>query len=196
MEIGKKIMELRKKKGLSQEQLADKVGVARQTISKWELGETSPDLKQAKELSEIFNISLDELVDNDIKEILVEKTSNTEKLAGIILKLMKFIVVFIIVAPILLIVLRIIFKNIHEHNSGRLMDMSINCTLHDETYSYEFLYYETTGEIKEAGGDGYLANVTDVDNNYDAYQALDKIDAYVKNNGGTCKRSEAKPYKE
>ena len=196
MEIGKKIMELRKKKGLSQEQLADKVGVARQTISKWELGETSPDLKQAKELSKIFNISLDELVDNDIKEILVEKTSNTEKLAGIILKLMKFIVVFIIVAPILLIVLRIIFKNIHEHNSGRLMDMSINCTLHDETYSYEFLYYETTGEIKEAGGDGYLANVTDVDNNYDAYQALDKIDAYVKNNGGTCKRSEAKPYKE
>ena len=196
MEIGKKIMELRKKKGLSQEQLADKVGVARQTISKWELGETSPDLKQAKELSKIFNISLDELVDNDIKEILVEKTSNTEKLAGIILKLMKFIVVFIIVAPILLIVLRIIFKNIHEHNSGRLMNMSINCTLHDETYSYEFLYYETTGEIKEAGGDGYLANVTDVDNYYDAYQALDKIDAYVKNNGGTCKRSEAKPYKE
>ena len=196
MEIGKKIMELRKKNGLSQEQLADKVGVARQTISKWELGETSPDLKQAKELSKIFNISLDELVDNDIKEILVEKTSNTEKLAGIILKLMKFIVVFIIVVPILLIALRIIFKNIHEHNSGRLMNMSINCTLHDETYSYEFLYYETTGEIKEAGGDGYLATVTDVDNNYDAYQALDKIDAYVKNNGGTCKRSEAKPYKE
>ena len=196
MEIGKKIMELRKKKGLSQEQLADKVGVARQTISKWELGETSPDLKQAKELSKIFNISLDELVDNNIKEILVEKTSNTEKLAGIILKLMKFIVVFIIVVPILLVVLRIIFKNIHEHNSGRLMNISIKCNLHDEEYAYEFLYYETTGEIKEAGGDGYLANVTDVDNNSDAYQALDKIDAYVKNNGGTCKRSEAKPYKE
>ena len=196
MEIGKKIMELRKKNGLSQEQLADKVGVARQTISKWELGETSPDLKQAKELSKIFNISLDELVDNDIKEILVEKTSNTEKLAGIILKLMKFIVVFIIVVPILLIALRIIFKNIHEHNSGRLMDVSIECNLHDEEYGYNFVYYETTGEIKEAGGDGYLANVTDVDNNNDAYQALDKIDAYVKNNGGTCKRSEAKPYKE
>ena len=44
MEIGNKIMELRKKSGLSQEELAEKVGVARQTISKWELGETSPDL--------------------------------------------------------------------------------------------------------------------------------------------------------
>ena len=196
MEIGNKIMELRKKKGLSQEELADKVGVARQTISKWELGETSPDLKQAKELSKIFNVSLDELVDNDIKDILVEKTSNTEKLAGLILKLIKFMVVFIIVLPIFLITLRVLFKNIHEQNSGRLMNVSIKCNLHDETYGYEFNYYETTGEIKEAGGDGYLANITGVDKYDDAYQALDIIDAYVKNNGGTCNRSEAKPYKE
>ena len=91
MEIGKKIMDLRKKNGLSQEELAEKVGVARQTISKWELGETSPDLKQSKELSKIFKVSLDELTDNDIKDILVEKTSNTEKLAGLILKLLKFV---------------------------------------------------------------------------------------------------------
>lgn len=195
MEIGKKIQDLRKKNGLSQEELADKVGVARQTISKWELGETSPDLKQSKELSKIFNVSLDELTDNDIKDILVEKTSNTEILAGIILKLMKFIVIFIIVLPFILITLRIIFKNIHIHNSGRLMNISINCTLHDETYEYEFLYYETTGEIKEAGGDGYLINISGADNSNDAYQALDKIDTYVKSNGGICKRSEAKEYK-
>ena len=196
MEIGKKIMELRKSSGLSQEELAEKIGVARQTISKWELGETSPDLKQAKELSKIFNVSLDELTDNDIKNILVEKTSNTEKLAGLILKLIKIIVGFIILSPILLITLRIIFKNIHEHNSGRLMNISINCTLHNESYSYEFLYYETTGEIKEAGGDGFLINISDADKYGDAYQALDKIDAYVKNNGGVCKRSETKPYQE
>ncbi len=196
MEIGKKIMKLRKKNGLSQEELAEKVGVARQTISKWELGETSPDLKQSKELSKIFNVSLDELTDNDIKDVLVEKTSNTEKLAGIILKLIKVIVILIIVVPILLITLRIVFKNIHEHNSGRLMDISIECTLHEETYGYEFVYYETTGEIKEAGGDGYLINITEANNYEDAYQALDKIDAFVKYNDGTCTRSEPKPYEE
>ena len=195
MEIGKKIMDLRKKNGLSQEELAEKVGVARQTISKWELGETSPDLKQSKELSKIFNVSLDELVNNDIKNVLVEKTSNTEKLAGLILKLLKFMIIFIIVVPILLIVLRIIFKSIHENNSGRLMNVSISCTLHDKEYSYEFNYYETTGEIKEAGGDGYIVNVTNVNDYSDAYQALDVIDAYVKNNGGSCNRSEAKPAK-
>ena len=196
MEIGKSIMNLRKKNGLSQEELAGKIGVARQTISKWELGETSPDLKQAKELSKTFNVSLDELTGNDIKEVLVEKTSNTEKLAGLILKLVKFIVVFIIVVPILLIVMRVIFKNIDENNSGRLMSVSVECTLHNETYGYEFVYYETTGQIKYAGGDGYLANVTDIEKYSDAYQAIDKIDAYVKNNGGTCKISEAKPYEE
>ena len=196
MEIGKNIVSLRKKSGLSQEELAEKVGVARQTISKWELGETSPDLKQAKELSKIFKVSLDELADNDIKEILVEKTSNTEKLAGLILKLIKFIVVFIIVVPFLLVVLRITFKNINEKNSGRLMNVSIECTLHDETYSYEFVYYENTGKIKYAGGDGYIANITDIGKYDDAYQAVDVIDAYVKNNGGTCVISEAKPFEE
>ena len=196
MEIGKKIMELRKKNGLSQEELAEKVGVARQTISKWELGETSPDLKQTKELSKIFHVSLDELANNDIKDILVEKTSNTEKLASLILKLLKFIIIFIIVLPILLITLRIIFKNIHEHNSGRLMNISIECSLHDKTYGYEFNYYETTGEIKEAGGDSYLSNIIDIDKSEDAYQALDKIDAYVKSNGGFCTRTEAKQYEE
>ena len=196
MEIGNSIMNLRKKNGLSQEELAGKIGVARQTISKWELGETSPDIRQAKELSKILNVSLDELTGNDIKEVLVEKASNTEKLAGLILKLVKFIIVFIIVVPILLIVMRVIFKNIDENNSGRLMNVSIECTLHNETYGYEFVYYETTGQIKYAGGDGHLANVTDIDKYSDAYQAIDKIDAYVKNNGGTCKINEAKPYVE
>ena len=196
MGFGNKIMELRKKKGMSQEELAEKVGVARQTISKWELGETSPDLKQSKELSKIFNISLDELTENNIKEILVEKTSNTERLAGLILKLIKIMVIFVIVVPILYIITFIIFKNVRKNNSGRLMDTSIECSLHDETYNYEFVYYEQTGQIKEAGGDGYLINVTDADKYSDAYQALDKIDAYVKNNGGTCKKSETKPFEE
>ena len=60
------IKSIRKSKGLSQEELAIKLNVVRQTISKWELGETSPDIKQAKELSKIFKISLDELVDNNL----------------------------------------------------------------------------------------------------------------------------------
>lgn len=67
MEIGNKISELRKKNTLSQEKLAEKIGVTRQTISKWELGETSPDLKQANLLAKILKVSLDELANNDVE---------------------------------------------------------------------------------------------------------------------------------
>ena len=77
MNLGKKIFELRKKSGLSQEQLGEKINVTRQTISNWELGETSPNPEQLKALSKELNISIDELLDNDIKSILVEKVSNT-----------------------------------------------------------------------------------------------------------------------
>lgn len=101
MEIGNKIFELRKQNNLSQEALAEMVGVARQTISKWELGETTPDIKQAKELSNIFHVSLDELTGNDVKEVLIEKVSNTEKLAGIVIKILKVLGVLIVVSIIL-----------------------------------------------------------------------------------------------
>jgi transcriptional regulator with XRE-family HTH domain len=91
MEIGNKIWELRKKDNLSQEQLAEKMNVTRQTISKWELNETTPDIKQAKELSKIFKINLDELTDNNINNLIIEKMSNTERLAGLVLKISKYI---------------------------------------------------------------------------------------------------------
>lgn len=196
MEIGNKISELRKKSGLSQEELAEKVGVARQTISKWELGETSPDLRQSKELSKIFKVSLDELTDNDIKEVLVEKTSNTEKLAGLILKILKCMVIFLVVAPIIFITLSIIYKSNREKRSGRLMQISIKCNLHEKDYGYEYIYYENTGDIKEAGGDGYLINITGANKYSDAYVALDIINEYALNNGGNCSVSDAVPYKE
>ena len=86
MNLGKKILELRKKKGLSQEELGERINVTRQTISNWELGETSPNPVQLKLLSKELNVSIDELLDNDVKDVLVEKVSNTEKLSKLILK--------------------------------------------------------------------------------------------------------------
>jgi len=78
MILGKKILSLRKKIGLSQEQLGEKVGVTRQTISNWEIGETSPNPEQLKFLSKTLNVSIDELLENDIKSITVAKVDKTE----------------------------------------------------------------------------------------------------------------------
>ncbi len=66
MAIGEKIIELRKKYNLTQEKLAEKIEVSRQTVSNWESNSTSPDLLQASKLTKIFKISLDELVDNNL----------------------------------------------------------------------------------------------------------------------------------
>ena len=109
MNLGNKILELRKKSNLSQEQLAEKMNVTRQTISKWELNETTPDIKQAKELSKIFNISLDILTDNDMSNLFMQKVSNTEKLAGLVLKVSKWLGVCFLVTLIIDIISFIIY---------------------------------------------------------------------------------------
>ena len=109
MDLGKKILELRKKENLSQEQLAEKMNVTRQTKSKWELNATTPDIKQAKELSKLFKISLDELTDNDMTTLVMQKVSNTEKLAGLVLKVSKWLGVCFLVTLVIDIISFIIF---------------------------------------------------------------------------------------
>ena len=64
IKLGNRLAELRKEHHLSQEELAEKLNVSRQAISKWECGESSPDTDNLIELSKIYNISLDELVGN------------------------------------------------------------------------------------------------------------------------------------
>ena len=62
--LSEKIYSLRRKSGLSQEQLAEKIGVSRQAISKWEGGLSTPELDKLKALSECFQITIDELTEN------------------------------------------------------------------------------------------------------------------------------------
>ena len=194
MEIGKKIMNLRKKNGLSQEELAEKVGVARQTISKWELGETSPDLKQSKELSKIFNVSLDELVDNDIKDLVIEKVSNTEKLAGMILKIIKIFLIIIPIGLVLIFLLAFLLRvAVNSKDTGREIEESIYCKLYGEEHGYSITYQELTGRPITLGGDSYFDDILDLNKYDDAHQIFNVINDYVKKNGGTCERSEAKP---
>ena len=94
MSLGQNILNLRKKNGLSQEELGEKVNVTRQTISNWELDETSPNPEQLKLLSKALNITVDELIDNDL---LLTKLKITEKQQERIRKILKGILVGFIV---------------------------------------------------------------------------------------------------
>ncbi len=68
MTLGEKIQKLRKQQGLSQEALAEKVTVTRQTISKWELDKSTPDLDFIAQLSDIFSVTSDYLIKEDMTE--------------------------------------------------------------------------------------------------------------------------------
>ena len=79
LEIANKLYKLRKKNGLSQEALAEKLGISRQSISKWERAESSPDTDNLISLAKLYNISLDELLLNDAKEIKDEQAQENSE---------------------------------------------------------------------------------------------------------------------
>ncbi len=68
MSLGSNLYHARKKSGLSQENVAEKLGVSRQTISKWETNETLPDIRQSKGLAMLYHMTLDELIEYDFDE--------------------------------------------------------------------------------------------------------------------------------
>lgn len=88
MSFGENLFALRKGKNISQDGLGGQLNVSRQTISKWELDETTPEMEKLILLSEFFNVSIDELikgkipqpkVKNDTIEIEYTKTKKTER---------------------------------------------------------------------------------------------------------------------
>lgn len=56
------LIELRKLNGMSQDELADRIGVSRQTVSKYETGESLPDIEKCKRIAEVFSVSMDDLI--------------------------------------------------------------------------------------------------------------------------------------
>ena len=82
MELGNRIKKFREKINMSQEELADKVYASRQTISNWENDKTYPDINSLKLLSNIFGVSLDNLIEGDIENM--KKTINESDRKGFV----------------------------------------------------------------------------------------------------------------
>jgi len=79
MKLEEKLQMLRKNNGYSQEQLADKIGIARQTISKWENGQAIPELNGLILLSELYGVTIDRIVkDDDICNLLISKKADLD----------------------------------------------------------------------------------------------------------------------
>jgi len=84
MSLGSCLFQARKKNGFSQDEVAERLGVSRQTISKWETDETLPDIRQAKRLAVLYRTTLDQLIEFDvevqeIEEVIARTSEETEK---------------------------------------------------------------------------------------------------------------------
>lgn len=103
MELKDKIIMLRKQNALSQEGLSEKLNVTRQTISKWELGETKPSVDMLNEMSKIFNVGIEVLTNDDIgldsKKEKVKKPKNR--------KYILYILIVILIAAVITLAIRI-----------------------------------------------------------------------------------------
>lgn len=180
MNLGNLILECRKKSNLSQEDLAKEVGVTRQTISKWELNETSPDLKQAIKLAELFNISVDELANNGKIKIVSqeEKIKSKHKKITFICYL---ILLLLIVGGI-----AITFYYFGYNLTIARGSFAIVCTLEDEEYGFNITYDDTHDILMTEGSEYIFDNIYDRKKHKNAVQLLTDINNYFKDKGGYC----------
>ena len=189
MNLGEKIYELRKKRGLSQEQLGEKINVTRQTISNWELGETSPNPEQLKLISQELNISIDELLNNNIQSIIAKKVSNTEKLAGLILKLLKWAGIFLVIVIIIDIISLILYTYVKDNKGGVdtniTEEVELECSIKEQDFIITIAsdgYFNCSNcskELQKELKDNHIdfGNIEKTTNN---------IINYFKNNNGIC----------
>ena len=104
MNFNKNLQELRKKNNLSQEELAEKINVARQTISKWELGETAPNLEQAISLANALKVDLNELILGKPKKVNSSNKYNFLKIIGLVFTDILATLIFIMIILLFIII--------------------------------------------------------------------------------------------
>lgn len=112
MKIGEKIYSLRKKYNLSQEELANELNVSRQTVSKWEVGESCPDFDKIVPLCELFGISTEELLRD--KKIEEKEETPTEKKVDVVKAILICISIFIYFLAIISVIVLEDVANVNE----------------------------------------------------------------------------------
>lgn len=186
--LGEKIISERKKCKLSQEDLAEKLGITRQTISNWELNETSPDLKQASKLCDIFNLSLDELTGKE--NAILTKLDKTESNSKLIIKLIK--TVGITLGTLIFILLCIVSIYIYSTNYYTAEPTATGegrfCYYNGKISDYTVMKNNSDGSLSYDVGNINIINDLDLYNikTGEPKEVLEKIVKYIKDNGGTC----------
>lgn len=185
----------RKRKGYTQETLAIKVHVVRQTVSKWEKGLSVPDADMLQKLAEVLDCSVSQLLGADITEDEDSRNEVAEQLARIneqlaiknrrarrIWKGVGIVFGMLILIPILSSFLFIARTSSSTHEVAG--ETQWVCTLDGEEYIYSIQYNEDY-QILVSGGDAYIDNHIDTQNYDDANQLAAHLEDYFKERGGS-----------
>lgn len=197
--IGTLISEVRKEKGLTQQELADKIHVTKQAVSKWETGKGFPDITLLEPLSEALDISMSELISGkkivstesllqteEILKILLEQTKNKLKSQK-----MRMLAISTLIIVLIFFVVGIYLKEINTIRHTISNDDFKTCVIFDEKNDDSYMYLVTASnystETNEIGKNyGFKTDYIEIinlevvqeilDNRYD----IDKFNEYLK----------------
>ena len=194
--LSQNLKNIRKNKGFTQEELACRLHVARQTISKWEKGYSVPDAQVLSEMADIFEVSVAELlgaegIKNAENDALIEQLSRiNEQLAiknrrarriwkTIIIVILAFVIMFVSFAAIG-------FVSFNSDSNKEAGMTAWDCYLNGEVYSYQVTYNKNF-QILTGGGDAYLSNHISLDQYDDANELAAHLHDYIIDRGGKIK---------
>ena len=156
MSIGKRLLALRQQKGLSQQQLADYLHISRQTISKWESDLSLPDMKTAIQISEFYNISINELLgleeetsEDSLKQLYEQTNVVLENIQKDNEKRKTRDFIFIIVGAICIVLLMCIYKEVSKPRENTVVIQNNTPTIQKDPEifaNYEIVKYHLDEE--------------------------------------------------
>ena len=193
--LNENIKTIRKNKGFTQEELATRLHVTRQTISKWEKGYSVPDAAMLSSLAEVLEVSVADLlgkeqIEKEDADALVDQLARiNEQLAvrnrrwRVFWKTVLIILAVIIIGTLITIAAGFIIYSSDHDVAGAV---SWRCTLGDEDYRYGITYNDEY-RVLTGGGDAYISDRTDIENCADANQAAAQLLDYFLERGGSVK---------
>ena len=208
--LSENIKALRKQKGYSQEQLADKLCVVRQTVSKWEKGYSVPDADILEDMADIFEVQVSDLLGKEIitedettdigelvKQLKImndyfsEKVRRRKKRQLIAKRFFSVVCIISIVFSVYLVGGFVISKweQIFRGESSIVLD----CTLEDKTYDVQIRYWDDNGEINAVQWSGNSPEeIHDIlegtpGSEKTAQAVANEVESYFTQKGGSCK---------
>lgn len=154
MDLGENLYNLRKKKNLSQEEVAERLNVTRQTVSKWETGDSKPDFDKIVPICELFDITSDELLsgeflaDNETKENIKDLNLQEESYSHEITKKRAFLLSLGIFLYFVSVVFIIFFEQFNVNEVVGVSGFLLICGLATSLIVYQGVVY-TKKEIKK-----------------------------------------------